>query len=193
MLEAFREYRLGMENVAWFHNRMICYLYLHTWLVKIALQSQILMNSFAVIVELLSHVWLFCNPMVCSPPGSSVHGILQARILEWVTIPFSRGSSWPRDWTQVSWRGRPMPYHWATNFSEQYFFQLVFFFNWSIVDLQFCISFIYTAEWFSYASVSVFQILFHYSLLQDPEYSSLCYICIVGPYCLFILYIRVCV
>ena len=38
----------------------------------------------------------------CSSPGSSVHGILQARILEWVTIPFSRGSSQPRTWTQVS-------------------------------------------------------------------------------------------
>ena len=37
-----------------------------------------------------------------STPGSSVHGILQARILKWVAIPFSRGSSWPRDWTQVS-------------------------------------------------------------------------------------------
>ena len=38
----------------------------------------------------------------CSLPGSSVHGILQARILEWVTFPFSRGSSQPRDQTQVS-------------------------------------------------------------------------------------------
>ena len=40
--------------------------------------------------------------MVCSPPGSSVHGILQARILEWVAISFSRGSSWPRNQTRVS-------------------------------------------------------------------------------------------
>ena len=40
--------------------------------------------------------------MDCSPPGFSVHGILQARILEWVAMPFSRGSSRPRDWTQVS-------------------------------------------------------------------------------------------
>ena len=40
--------------------------------------------------------------MDCSPPGSSVHGILQARVLEWVAIPFSRGSSQPRDQTQVS-------------------------------------------------------------------------------------------
>ena len=40
--------------------------------------------------------------MDCSLPGFSVHGILQARILEWVTISFSRGSSWPKDWTWVS-------------------------------------------------------------------------------------------
>ena len=43
-----------------------------------------------------------CDPMYCSPTGFSVHGILQARILEWVAIPFSRGSSWPRDQTLVS-------------------------------------------------------------------------------------------
>ena len=44
----------------------------------------------------------YCDPMDCSPPGSSVHGILQARILEWAYISFSRGSSWPKDWTQLS-------------------------------------------------------------------------------------------
>ena len=43
-----------------------------------------------------------CNPMDCSPPSSFVHGILQARILEWIAMLFSRGSSWPRDWTWVS-------------------------------------------------------------------------------------------
>ena len=42
------------------------------------------------------------DPMDCSPPGSSVHGILHARILEWLAIPFSRGSSWFRGRTQVS-------------------------------------------------------------------------------------------
>ena len=42
------------------------------------------------------------DPMDCSSPsGTSVHGILQTKILEWVAIPFSRGSSWPRDWTGV--------------------------------------------------------------------------------------------
>ena len=44
----------------------------------------------------------FCNPMDYSSPFSSVHGISQARILEWVAIPSSRGSSQPWDWTQVS-------------------------------------------------------------------------------------------
>ena len=62
-------------------------------------------------VKLLSHhqcpvlvAWscpTLCCPMDCSPPGSSVHGILQARIVEWVAIPFSRGSSLPRDQTRV--------------------------------------------------------------------------------------------
>ena len=44
----------------------------------------------------------FCNPLNCSLPSSSVDGILQARTLEWVAVPFSRGSSQPRDETQVS-------------------------------------------------------------------------------------------
>ena len=44
-----------------------------------------------------------CDPMDCSLPGSSLHGILQARVLEWVAISFSRGSSQTRDQTQVSW------------------------------------------------------------------------------------------
>ena len=43
-----------------------------------------------------------CEPMDCNPPGSSVHEILQVRILEWFTISFSRGSSWSRDGTHVS-------------------------------------------------------------------------------------------
>ena len=43
-----------------------------------------------------------CDPLDCSLPGSSVHGILQARILEWVAIFISRGSSPPRDQTEVS-------------------------------------------------------------------------------------------
>ena len=49
-----------------------------------------------------------CDPMDCHPPGSSVHGILQARILEWVAMPFSRGSSQTRDRTWVSHGSSPL-------------------------------------------------------------------------------------
>ena len=52
--------------------------------------------------KLLQSCLTLFDPMDCSSPGPSVHGILQARILEWVAMPSSRGSSQPRDWTQVS-------------------------------------------------------------------------------------------
>ena len=61
-----------------------------------------------------SHVQLFCDPMNCSLSGSSVHGILQVRILEWVAIPFSRQSSWPRDRTWVSYIARRFFTIWTT-------------------------------------------------------------------------------
>ena len=67
-----------------------------------------------VVAQLLSLLWLFCNPMDCSPTGSPVHGISQARILEWVAPSFSRGSSQPRDWTHISCIGSWILYHWAT-------------------------------------------------------------------------------
>ena len=62
----------------------------------------------------LSYVWL-CDLRDGSLPGSSAHGILKARILEWVAIFSSRGSSWPRDWTHVfciSCTGRQILYQW---------------------------------------------------------------------------------
>ena len=64
-----------------------------------------------------------CDHMDCSLSGSTVHGILQARILEWVAIPFSRGSSWPRD---------------------------LFIFNWRIPTLQYYIGFCHTSTWISH-------------------------------------------
>ena len=66
------------------------------------------------------------RPHDCSLPGSSVHGIFQARILEWVAISFSRGSFWPRDWTQVFcivgrrltvWATRKAPAHYSISSS----------------------------------------------------------------------------
>ena len=52
-----------------------------------------------------------CDPMDCSPPSFSVHGIFQARVLEWVAIPFSRGSSRPRDGNHASYIGRRVLNH----------------------------------------------------------------------------------
>ena len=67
--------------------------------------------------QLLSYVQLFVTPMDCRPPGFSVHGIFQARILEWIATSSSRGSSRPSDQTRVSCVsciGRWILYHWTT-------------------------------------------------------------------------------
>ena len=53
---------------------------------------------------------ILCGPKDCSPRGSSAHGIFQASILKWVTIPFSRGSSRPKGQTCISCVGRQILY-----------------------------------------------------------------------------------
>ena len=68
----------------------------------------LLLLSFCHLVAKLC--WTLCSSMDCGLPGSSVHRILQARILEWVAISFSRGSSWPGDQSSVSCFGRIL-YH----------------------------------------------------------------------------------
>ena len=57
------------------------------------------LNIHWYVSEVTQSCLTLCDPMDCSLPGSSVHGILQAKILEWVAIPYSRGSSQPRDQT----------------------------------------------------------------------------------------------
>ena len=79
---------------------------------KMALLASSGLLSDVIIVKslILLKYWWFgrkvlsgsCDTMGCRPPASSVHGILQTRVLEWVAISFSRGSSQPRDGTQVS-------------------------------------------------------------------------------------------
>ena len=100
-----------------------------------------------------------CDPVDCSPLGSSVYGILQTRIMGWVAITSSRGSSQPRYQICVSFAScisRLILYHcaiWEAHFSCKYL------------------------------HIYFFQILFHYKLLQNTEHSSLC--CTVGPHQLF--------
>ena len=83
-----------------------------------------------VCVRAQSHTTL-CDPIDYSLPGSSVHGILQARILQWVAISFSKGSSQPRDWSCIScgfcinWQIYLFINHWATLEALQNFWEIL--------------------------------------------------------------------
>ena len=76
----------------------------------------ILCRPHLLLPSIFPSIRVFSNELALprSPLGSSVHGISQARILEWVAISSSSGSSQPRDQTHVSCTGRQIPYHWAT-------------------------------------------------------------------------------
>ena len=97
--------------------------------------------------KLLQSCLIRCDPLDCSLPGSSVHRILQARILEWVAMPSSRGSSQPRDWIRVSCiadrffttepLGKPLMISYLARIFPFYFF-LVFFFSFRFISI--CIS-----------------------------------------------------
>ena len=67
-------------------------------------------SSLLMLAQSLSCVQLFVTPWPWSPPGSSVHGIFQARILEWAAISLSTGSSWTRDRSHVSYTSRQILY-----------------------------------------------------------------------------------
>ena len=75
----------------------------HDWMTSLSLFFFKLNIVYTWVLSEVAQLCLtLCNPMHCSLPASSLHGILQVRILEWVAISFSRGSSWPRDLTRVS-------------------------------------------------------------------------------------------
>ena len=79
-----------------------------------------------------------CYLMDCGPQGFSVHGILQARILKWVAISSSSGSSWPRDRTCISCllHCRQILYHWATRDSQLPICLSLYFINWKSAVFQ---------------------------------------------------------
>ena len=78
-------------------------MYIGAWSVQAAVTKYHRLAGLCVHAKLLQFIQLFADPLDCSPPGSSVHGILQARILEWDSMPSSRGSSQPRDQTLISY------------------------------------------------------------------------------------------
>ena len=88
--------------------------YLTSWDLHEARQTIKKLTHWVLDVLSIQSRLTLCDPRDCSPPGSSVHGIIQARILEWVAIFFSRGSSWRREQTCVSCIGRWILYQWAT-------------------------------------------------------------------------------
>ena len=89
--------------------------------------------------------------MNCSPPGSSVHGILQARILEWVAISFSGESSRPRDWSQVSWIAGRRFNLWATreapHIKKNFKGEVILLFYIYIYIWPFCAAYRILASW----------------------------------------------
>ena len=88
-------------------------LHIQSWRasVKMKQAGESCQGGDALVAQSCPTLW---DPMDCSPPGSSVHGISQARILEWVAISFSRGSSLPRDWICISCISGEFFTNWAT-------------------------------------------------------------------------------
>ena len=95
------------------------------------LERKAMTNLAVVVAYSLSLIQLFLTPwtVACtSRAESSVHGISQARILEWVTISFSRGSSQSRDQTCIACIGRQILYHWATNLGSEHIRKQIYHF-----------------------------------------------------------------
>ena len=98
------------ENAGSYSGRTIIRWYLTIWTSG---DGQWVASVFCLLAS-LQLCPILCNPMDCSPPGFSGHGVLQARILEWVVIAYCRGSSQPRDQTHISrifWIGKWVLYH----------------------------------------------------------------------------------
>ena len=113
-----------------------------TWMIEIhllwlnsnllfILQMELVFISIYVVyiyTKKLQSCLTLCDPMDYSPPGSSVHGILQARTLEWVAMPSSRGSSQPRDQNQISCTAGGFFTVWGTREAHSYLLNMLKFY-----------------------------------------------------------------
>ena len=90
----------------------------HNWVTELnwteCWQQHEATDTHTLLVLIAQSCLSLCDPMDCSPPGSSVHGMSQAGILQWLAISFSRASSWARDRICIPCIGRWVLYHWAT-------------------------------------------------------------------------------
>ena len=109
--ERHREFWINQRQNAFYWQ----YTYIHTNIYKMNhTKDSLALHLSGGRCSVIKLCLTLCDPMDWNPPGSSVHKISQARILEWVAISFSKGSSWPRDWTCVSCIGRRILHCWAT-------------------------------------------------------------------------------
>ena len=90
-----------LRTVSWCSHSSLLYAVKHQLRVWPTLKQRLLSWKWCA-TKLRQSCLTLCDPLDCSPSGSSVHGILQARILEWVAISSFTESSWPRDWTHIS-------------------------------------------------------------------------------------------
>ena len=111
------------------------------------------LGSIMVCVLVTQSCMILWDHVVCRPPGSSVHGIFQERLLDWVAIPFSRGSFLPRDQTQLSCIAGRFFTVWTT------MFMIIHIFAWLI------------SLWY-YATRSLISSLFWLRLLFDCQVHS---------------------
>ena len=121
-----------------------------------------------------------CDSMDCSVPGSSVYEILQARILERVAISFSRGSSWPRDWTQVSHIAGRFFIVWATQEAQNVLREInkyIYIYFIYLFLVAFCMLVIGRKKtiWFCYSWPDSFNHLVSVLFLGSMDASSHCF------------------
>ena len=124
--------------------------------------------------------------MDCSLPGSSVHGILQARILEWVAIPFSKEPSQPRDWTWVSCIAGRFFTIWATENGKCNYYKC----NWLGYNYQF-----WNLNYVEYISLCIYMYIYVYICICIYMYICIC-VCIcmcMYMYIYMCIYISLCI
>ena len=129
------------------------------------------------VVLVLESCVTLCGPVDCSPPGSSVQGISQARILEWVAISFSRGSSWPGDRIHVSCMAGEFFTIEPLRKPIIWFFSVCFFWSVQLKVCQFCLIFSKNQLLISFIFSIVFSffnsIVFWLSLLFSSAFFGL--------------------
>ena len=107
------------------------------WLITNSLKKHYCFLTFkftwGIFAKSLQSCLTLCSPLDCSPPGSSIHGILQARILEWVAISFSRGSSQPRNRTQVSCIAGRFFTYWAMQEAYIFIYLFIYLKEWLVM------------------------------------------------------------